>query len=172
MTPKREIVYGFALVLGLIFGLSYLLLKYVTYNDIVGSEDLLNLLPEGTNYLGGVPHYKKKMKYSQVVVTESSKSRLAEAIRSIRANMSFVDKNAKVMAISSSVSGEGKTFVALNLAGMLAVSGKKTIVIDLDLRKPKVHHGFDQENISGMSNIISDNLDNVIRKSHLENLAL
>ena len=60
MTPNREIVYGFALALGLIFGLSYLLLKYVTYNDIVGSEDLLNLLPEGTNYLGGVPYYKRK----------------------------------------------------------------------------------------------------------------
>ena len=106
------------------------------------------------------------------MVTDSSKSRLAEAIRSIRSNMSFVDKNAQVYAISSSVSGEGKTFVALNLAGMLAVGGKRSIVVDLDLRKPKVHHGFNEENISGMSNVLSgnENIENVIRKSHQENL--
>ena len=71
--------------------------------------------------------------------------------------MSFINKDAKVIAISSSISGEGKTFVALNLAGMIAVSGKTTVVLDLDLRKPKVHHGFAAENVAGMSNILSRN---------------
>ena len=95
------------------------------------------------------------MKYSQVVVSESSKSRMAEAIRSIRSNMSFVNKQAKVVAISSSISGEGKTFVIINLAGLIAANGKRTIVLDLDLRKPKIHHGFGIENTDGMSNVIS-----------------
>ena len=88
--------------------------------------DLQKILPPKTNLLGAVPLYKKKMKYSQVVVSESSKSRIAEAIRSIRSNMSFINKDARVIAISSSISGEGKTFVILNLAGLIAASGKNS----------------------------------------------
>ncbi len=112
------------------------------------------------------------MKYSEVIVSESSKSRMAEAIRSIRSNMSFVKKDAKVIAISSSISGEGKTFVILNLAGLIAANGKKTLVIDLDLRKPKIHHGFGVENIEGMSNLISgiSELSKVIQHSEIPNL--
>ena len=77
------------------------------------------------------------MKYSQVVVSESSKSRMAEAIRSIRSNMSFVNKEAKVVAISSSISGEGKTFVIINLAGLIAANGKRTIVIGFRFKETK-----------------------------------
>ena len=83
--------------------------RYLTYNDILSVSDLQKLLPANAHFLGAVPLYKKKMKYSQVVVSESSKSRMAEAIRSIRSNMSFVNKEARVVAISSSISGEGKT---------------------------------------------------------------
>ena len=82
--------------------------------------------------------------------------------------MSFVNKEAKVVAISSSISGEGKTFVIINLAGLLAANGKKTIVLDLDLRKPKVHFGFGAENIDGMSNVISGiaKIEDVIQMVH------
>ena len=75
------------------------------------------------------------------MVTDSSKSRLAEAIRSIRSNINITDKNASICNLFFCIRG-GKTFVALNLAGMLAVGGKRSILVDLDLRKPKVHHGF------------------------------
>ena len=137
--------------MGFLIGLGLMVFRYVTYNDILSASDLQKLLPENANFLGAVPLYKKKMKYSQIVVSESSKSRMAEAIRSIRSNMSFVNKEAKVVAISSSISGEGKTFVIINLAGLIAANGKKTIVLDLDLRKPKIHHGFGTENGDGMS---------------------
>ena len=146
--------------------------RYLTYNDILSVSDLQKLLPENAHFLGAVPLYKKKMKYSQVVVSESSKSRMAEAIRSISSNMSFVNKEAKVVAISSSISGEGKTFVIINLAGLIAANGKRTIVLDLDLRKPKIHHGFGTENIDGMSNVISglSNIESVIQQSEIPNL--
>ena len=86
--------------------------------------------------------------------------------------MSFVKKDAKVVAISSSISGEGKTFVILNLAGLIAANGKKTLVSDLDLRKPKVHHGFGTENIRGMSNLISgiSTIEETINHSDIPNL--
>jgi capsular exopolysaccharide synthesis family protein len=172
LSPNSKLIYIIAMVFGAFLGLALMVFFYLRYNEIVGPEDLIKMLPEGTNFLGSVPLYRRKMKYSQVVVTESSKSRMAEAIRSIRANMSFINKDARVIAISSSVSGEGKTFVALNLAGMIAVSGKRTLVIDLDMRKPKVHHGFSAENLVGMSNLLSRNssYEDVVQHSLLPGL--
>ena len=172
MYPRVGVVYLFALLLGFIVGLGLLVIRYLTYNEITTLQDLQSLLPTETNFLGSIPLYKKKMKFSQVVVNESSKSRLAESIRNIRANMSFINKDAKVIAISSSVSGEGKTFVVLNLAGMIALGGKKTILIDLDLRKPKVHLGVNAGNHLGMSNLLSghSSLEQVIQSSEIPGL--
>ena len=170
--PNNKLTYFLLGFLGLLIGLGTIIFKYLTYNEITSIQDLQALLPNETNILGSVPVHRKKMKHSQIVVSETSKSRLAESIRNIRSNMSFVNKDAKVIAISSSVSGEGKTFVLLNLAGLIAASGKKTIIIDLDLRKPKVHHGFDVENTNGMSNFISglSTFDEVIKHSTFNNL--
>lgn len=172
MYPRFGVVYTFAFLFGLVLGLGLLVIRYLTYNEITTLQDLQGLLPAETNFLGSIPMYKKKMKYSQVVVNESSKSRLAESIRNIRANMSFINKDAQVIAVSSSVSGEGKTFVVLNLAGMIALGGKKTILIDLDLRKPKVHLGFKTDNQLGMSNLLSghSSIEQVIQSSEISGL--
>ena len=172
ISPNILFTYLLLGILGFLVGLLFVIFKYVTYNEITTLQDLQALLPSETNILGSIPIYRKKMKYSQIVVSETSKSRLAEAIRNIRSNMSFVNKDAKVIAVTSSVSGEGKTFVILNLAGLMAVSGKKTLILDLDLRKPKVHHGFNVENTNGMSNFISglSTFDEVVQHSTFNNL--
>ena len=172
ISPNILFTYLLLGILGFLVGLLFVMFKYVTYNEITTLQDLQALLPSETNILGSIPIYRKKMKYSQIVVSETSKSRLAEAIRNIRSNMSFVNKDAKVIAVTSSVSGEGKTFVILNLAGLMAVSGKKTLILDLDLRKPKVHHGFNVENTNGMSNFISglSTFDEVVQHSTFNNL--
>ena len=170
--PKSSIVYFICCFLGFSLGLVYIIYKYLSYNEITSIQDLEGLLPSNVNILGSIPIYKRKMKFSEIVVNESSKSKLAESIRNIRSNMSFINKNSKVIAVSSSVSGEGKTFVILNLAGLIAASGKKTIVIDLDLRKPKVHYGFKANNTLGMSQYISGlaTFEDVIQHSAIDNL--
>ena len=172
ISPNQKLIYISLSILGFLIGIGLITLRYLTYNDIISVHDLEKILPQDTSILGAVPLYKKKMKYSEVVVSENSKSRMAEAIRSIRSNMSFVKKDAKVIAISSSISGEGKTFVILNLAGLIAANGKKTLIIDLDLRKPKMHHGFGVENVEGMSNLISgiSKIQDVINHSEIPNL--
>lgn len=170
--PRSSFVYIVLSLIGFLLGLGWIVLKYLTYNEITTVQDLESLLPEKANILGSVPLYSKKLKFSEIVVNESSKSRLAEAIRNIRANMSFINKESKLIAVSSSVSGEGKTFVILNLAGLIAAGGKKTLVIDLDLRKPKIHHGFKVSNELGMSNYISGlaTFEEVVHHASIANL--
>jgi capsular exopolysaccharide synthesis family protein len=109
-----------------------------------------------------IPLYSSILPFSQLVVDKEPKSQLAEALRAIRTNLQFIDNSdgPKIISITSTISGEGKTFVAINLAGIIAYSGKKVIVLDLDMRKPKIHKAFSEEgnliaNRKGMSDILS-----------------
>src|SRR5690606_2691102 len=102
-----------------------------------------------TPLLGMIPKFRKnKMEFSTLVIDKFPKSSITEALRSIRTNIEFMapGKTKKTITVTSTVSGEGKTFAAINLAGVLAVSGQKVIVIDLDMRKPKLHLGFNLSN--------------------------
>ena len=172
MSPDRSLVMISFISIGLILGLAMLFIKYLTFNEINILDDLNKLLPENVNTLGGIPLVKNNMQYSQMLAFEFPKSQLAEAFRNIRTNLNYINNSYQTIAITSSISGEGKTFVALNLAGILAMSGKKTILIDLDLRKPKVHLGLNANNDKGMSGLIIDQygLDDCIQKSQIETL--
>src|SRR6185369_1420357 len=79
---------------------------------------------------------------------------------------------AKVIGITSTISGEGKTFVAINLAGVIAFSEKKVVILDLDMRKPKIHLGFNVENAKGMSTILigKDQPEDCINHSSVRHL--
>jgi tyrosine-protein kinase Etk/Wzc len=172
MSPDRSLIYISFLAIGLILGLAVLFMKFLTFNEINLLDDLNKLLPEKVTTLGGVPLVKNDMQYSQMLAYEFPKSQLAEAFRNIRTNLNYIKTTYQTIAITSSISGEGKTFVALNLAGILAMSGKKTILIDLDLRKPKIHLGFNVTNDKGMSGLIINQygLDDCIQKSQIETL--
>ena len=78
----------------------------------------------------------------------------------------------KVIAVTSTISGEGKTFVTINLAGVIAFSEKKVIVMDFDMRKPKIHVGFSAENKKGISTILMGihSVDECIQSSAIEHL--
>jgi capsular exopolysaccharide synthesis family protein len=154
ISPKKNTIYGGALFVSFILSIALLFLRYIRYNEITELADLESLLPQHVGVLGSVPLAKKSMDFSQLLVADAPKSIVAESLRSIRTNMSFVKKDARIIAVSSSVSGEGKTFVSINLAGIIALSGKKTVIIDLDLRKPKIHLGLFLENDLGMSNLL------------------
>ncbi|MEY4522402.1 MAG: hypothetical protein RIT10_1587, partial [Bacteroidota bacterium] len=172
VAPNKKLIYGSFIFFGFILGLGVILFKYLTFNEINMIDDLKKLLPTEASILGGVPLSKSPMEFSQLVVSESPKSMLAEAMRKIRTNLSYINPNYKTIAITSSISGEGKTFVALNLAGIIAMSGKKTILLDLDMRKPKVHLGLNADNVYGMSGLIINqfSLEQCIQHSLLENL--
>lgn len=172
VSPNPKVIYSSFLLFGVFIGFLLLLIGYLRFNEIHEIEDLKNILPDEASVLGEIPHVKNEVFFSQLLVSNSPKSMLSEMLRKIRANLNFIHPNYKTIAISSSVSGEGKTFVALNLAGIIAMSGKKTILLDLDLRKPKVHFGFNHDNTFGMSSLIVNNktLEECIKHSEIENL--
>jgi tyrosine-protein kinase Etk/Wzc len=93
-------------------------------------------------------------------VDKNPKSSLSEALRAVRTNIEFVASQdgkgkKRIISITSTVAGEGKTFVAINLSGVLAMSTQKVVLLDLDMRKPKLHLAFDLSNEKGMSTILS-----------------
>ncbi len=170
--PGKSIIYGSFIFFGFIIGLGVLALKYLRFNEINLVEDLENLLPLRASMLGGVPQLKYSLEYSRLVVSDAPKALMAESMRKIRTNLSYIHPNYKTLAITSSISGEGKTFIALNLAGIIAMSGKKTILLDLDLRKPKIHLGLDADNSKGMSSMIVGHysMEECIKSTELDNL--
>ena len=85
---------------------------------------------------------------SNLVLIDHKKSVIAESFRAVRSSLQFIykrklqDAGGKPLMVTSSVSGEGKTFTAMNMATAYAISGKKTILLGLDLRKPKIFEDF------------------------------
>jgi capsular exopolysaccharide synthesis family protein len=172
ISPKKNVLYGGSIFVSFILSIALILFKYLRYNEINEEADLEKLLPSNVGRLGSIPLVNVSMEFSQLIVADNPKSMVAESLRSIRTNMAFVKKDAQMIAVSSSVSGEGKTFVSINLAGVIALSGKKTVIIDLDLRKPKIHLGLFLDNILGMSNLLVGqcSITDCIQKSTIEGL--
>ncbi|MFK8038280.1 MAG: polysaccharide biosynthesis tyrosine autokinase [Crocinitomicaceae bacterium] len=175
VSPNKKIVYLGAFLISLLTCFILLGIKYITFNVIHNENELRSLLPSKIGFLGTIPQVKMEANNSQLLVHLRPKSALAENYRHVRSNMQFIldTEQSNVIAISSSISGEGKTFVSLNLAGIYTMSNKKVLIIDLDLRKPKIHLGLKVDNIEGMSSILSGKIgwrDCVKQSNQIENL--
>ncbi|MBP7784191.1 MAG: polysaccharide biosynthesis tyrosine autokinase [Aliarcobacter sp.] len=160
--PKRILIVLVGLILGIIVGLAYAFLREFLNNTIKNTEEIekYSTMP----IYGVIPLNKNK----------KTKSIFEEAFRSIRTNLQFLPQNEKsrVIAITSSVSGEGKTTISAKLAEIIAQTDKKVIVLDLDLRKASVHKEFDVPNNIGMSNYLTNQntLEEVIKNTNEKNV--
>ncbi|OGO79276.1 MAG: capsular biosynthesis protein [Clostridiales bacterium GWB2_37_7] len=111
---------------------------------------------------------------NSLIVHADPKSPIAEAYRVLRTNIQFasVDKPIKTIVVTSSTPGEGKTTTIANLAVTFSQSGSRVLLIDADLRKPRVHKAFDLTNIHGMTTVLAEQRDykTCINKTDIENL--
>jgi len=173
--PKKTIFYVLGAVAGLVLSLVMLLVKYILKNTISSIDEIIRQSYASVGVLGIIPKYKHNIPVSQLVVDKNPKSVIAESFRAIRSNLQFIsqsDNTKKLVAITSTVSGEGKTFCAINIAGIIAYSGKKVVILDLDMRKPKIHLGFGVDNDLGMSSLLVEkaSYDECIHHSDFNNL--
>jgi tyrosine-protein kinase Etk/Wzc len=135
--PKRKIVYGIGFTAGVMISLFMIGVLYVVNNKITNLQEIERL--EQIPVLGSVPDIRKVSRESAFYVQENPRSMVSESIRTLRTNLDFFNTEGrlKVIAISSSISGEGKSFIARNLGAMMAMSKKKVLLVDLDMRKSK-----------------------------------
>lgn len=173
LSPNKNIIWFIGFATGGLLSLLMIFIRYLANNKIFDVNQLENHCK--ANILGAIPSYSKnKMQLSKIVVTENTRSSISEAFRSIRTNLQFIQSGneSKIIAVTSTISGEGKTFIALNLAGIYSITDKKTIILDFDMRNPKIHHAFCVSNEKGMSTIFigKDHLKDCIHHSQWENI--
>jgi tyrosine-protein kinase Etk/Wzc len=171
IAPKKLMIMGIGLVLSLVANFLFIAILYILNNKITNLKDLEKV--SGAPLLGAVP--LSKSINGKLHILDHPKSMVSEAIRTLRTNLDFFQPGAtsKVIAISSTVSGEGKSFIAMNLGGVIALSKKKVILIDLDMRKNKTDVPFDGPDLTkGVSTILikRNHWQECIVPTSLENL--
>ena len=112
---------------------------------------------------------------SELITKYDPKSPISEVFRLLRTNIQYINKDEKSTAImlTSTTPANGKTFVTANLAITLAQANKRVILVDSDIRKPRLHKVFELENELGLSDYLSNSTDGLyIRKTNVENLSI
>ena len=151
------IFFGGLLAIGVCFFLDYM------DTTIKGESDVRTLL--NSSVIGGVPSAEAEAgdaAFDDLFAVNKPRSHFAEAFRSARTALAFsmVDKPLRSVVVTSTMPAEGKTLTAVNLAIAHAQAGKRTLLIDADLRKPRVHAVFNGRSDVGLSNLLAaDNLE-------------
>lgn len=169
VAPNTKLVFGIALALSIILPVIFIVFQKLFKTTVSSRDEVASLT--AIPITGVVGHLNKP---DNKAVLHKPKSAIAEAFRSIRTNLQFfVNGNEKkVILITSSVSGEGKSFVSINLATVFALQNNRVILVGLDLRKPKLYEDFGLDNQTGVSSYLIRNksLDQIIHKTEIENL--
>jgi capsular exopolysaccharide synthesis family protein len=174
IAPNERQVYSFAAMVGLACGFGLILLVRFL-NPFIYDKETVEALTN-TPIIGVIrkfPEYIDKDN-RQALSLAKPKSVFAESVRSVRTNLSFLaaNKKSKTICVTSEISGEGKSFVTVNLAGTLALIDKRVVLIAADLRRSKLHKVFGSDNKVGLSSYLSGqkNLEDVILHDDVHNI--
>jgi capsular exopolysaccharide synthesis family protein len=172
IAPNKQLNYIIALVLGLLTPIFLIILFALFDSTITTIDELKN--ETKIPFLGIIGKNNTK---DDLAVYNKPRSGTAESFRAIRSSLQFFYKGlntavANKVLVTSSVSGEGKTFIAKNIATVFALSGKKVLLLGLDLRKPRIHEGFDiDENLGAVNYLIGDkSITEIIQYTKIDNL--
>jgi capsular exopolysaccharide synthesis family protein len=150
--PVRDGVIG--LMLGLGLGIAIALAREFLDDSVRTSSDLDELTDATVPTLGAVPRFEGAE--SGIVTISTPASLAAEAFRAVRTSVRFValDRAMKVIQVTSTTAGEGKTTVVANLAAALAQAGHRVAVVSCDLRRPDLHRRFDEPSSPGLTDVL------------------
>lgn len=151
IAPKTSIIYLAAILIGILLPVGILYVKDMLNVKITNKNDI-DSLTEIPIY-GEIAHSKDNV---SMVVTNTSRSPIAEQFRALRTNLdfSFKTNNAKSLMVTSTTQGEGKTFVALNLAISMSLLNKSVIFLELDLRRPSLLNKLNLEYKNGFTSFL------------------
>ncbi len=151
VSPNSKLIYGLSLFCGIGAAIAFILIKDMLNDNIVTHEDVEqhSKIP----FIGTIAHANKR---EQASIVAHARSPIGESFRSLRVNLQYLTlgKNANVIGITSSRESEGKTFCSVNLAAVMAYSGRRTVLIDTDMRRPRVATYFQLKNRKGLSNFL------------------
>ncbi|MGN6211725.1 GumC family protein [Parafilimonas sp.] len=154
-TPNKQLIYLIACAIGLLLPLLIISSRDFLNNKISDKKDITGNTK--VPILGELGHNKTG---ETVIIKEDSRSALSEQFRIIRTNLQFVLKgnDSQVILVTSSMSSEGKSFFSINLASSFAISGKRVVLMEMDLRKPKIAKDLKISGEDGFTNYIISNL--------------
>jgi tyrosine-protein kinase Etk/Wzc len=151
ISPNPILLYLIAFLVGLVIPIAIIYISQILDNKVKSLEDL-----SGFNVIGQIP----KSDDIKKIISPDDRTYLSEAFRMLRANINFFlsgsERKSHLIAISSTLPNEGKTFTTVNLAHSLCNIGNKVIIVGLDLRVPKLSDYFVIDNKTGISNFVVD----------------
>jgi capsular exopolysaccharide synthesis family protein len=169
IAPKRLLNYAIAGLLGVFLPL-LILIGLDFFNNKIQNHSSLQQVTK-IPLLGSIVHNTKN---TSLVIANHPKSQVSEAFRNLRSNLSYLGnkESKKIIMVTSTISGEGKTFISMNLSSVLAIGGFKVLLIGVDLRKPKIFQDFKMDNSFGLTNYLIGKAtkEAIVQKTGIENL--
>ncbi len=170
VSPKGSLIYLIAVVLGFAIPFAIIYIREMLNTTVRSRRDVEEVLT--APFLGDVPKVNGKI-HDNIIVKEDGRDAISEAFRMIRTNLNFmsIDNKIKVLMCTSSIPHSGKTFISLNLAATLAASGKRTVVVDIDLRRRTLTKSMGhRNNRRGLTGYLTNNIgsiNDIINKSEV-----
>ena len=154
VSPNKKIIYVISFLVGLLIPFGFIYIRRILDTKIHGKNDILAVnLP----FIGDIPISETKDK---IVVNHGENNHVSESFRLLRTNIDFMLKSknqpGNIIFITSTIAKEGKSFISINLASIIALSGKKVLLIGLDLRAPKILEYTGLSKSKGVSNYLTD----------------
>jgi len=170
VSPKKIFIFLLSIIAAVAIGTLIVALKEVFNQNILYRSEIEDGV--AVPIIGEISHESKKR---DIVIADGEKTFIAEQFRQLRASLPYIsiDKGRNKILVTSSIGGEGKSFIAANLGMSLALSGKKTVIVDIDLRKPQVSRIFDHTESTGITNFLinkAEPFDIIHATSENENL--
>lgn len=173
--PNRILIAVIGLFLGIGLGIAFAFIRYHFDNTIKTPEDIQNKNIAVLAFIPKIKDIKKGNTYSEFIVANKPEDKASEAFRTLRTRIKFlrVDDGAiKAILVTSPIAQEGKTFSTVNIGGSFARDNYKTILIDADLRKPRIHNMFNDKRVPGLTDYLfgQASFTDVLKKSSVNNL--